>query len=95
MKWSEWLDRYEADHQHPINHLTHIIGIPLILSSLIWFFFDWRTALVLFVVGWVFQLVGHLIEGNKPSFFSNAIFLLIGPLFYARKLIRWVKKSFG
>ena len=33
----------------------------------------------LFVVMWVFQFVGHHIEGKKPSFFKDLQFLLIGP----------------
>lgn len=34
----------------------------------------------LFVVGWVIQFVGHKIEGQKPSFFEDLQFLLIGPV---------------
>ena len=34
----------------------------------------------LFFVGWVFQFFGHKIEGKKPSFFEDLLFLLIGPL---------------
>ncbi|MCA0901943.1 Mpo1 family 2-hydroxy fatty acid dioxygenase [Microbulbifer agarilyticus] len=33
----------------------------------------------LFVVMWVFQFIGHHIEGKKPSFFKDLQFLLIGP----------------
>jgi len=36
-------------------------------------------ALILFVVAWIFQLVGHKIEGKKPSFLKDLQFLLIGP----------------
>ncbi|QIL89515.1 DUF962 domain-containing protein [Microbulbifer sp. SH-1] len=32
-----------------------------------------------FAVMWVFQFVGHHIEGKKPSFFKDFQFLLIGP----------------
>jgi uncharacterized membrane protein YGL010W len=35
----------------------------------------------LFVVGWVFQFVGHIYEGRKPAFVDDLIGLLIGPLF--------------
>lgn len=34
----------------------------------------------LFVVGWTIQFVGHRIEGQKPSFFEDLQFLLIGPV---------------
>lgn len=34
-----------------------------------------------FVVGWVFQFVGHYWEGRKPAFVDDLIGLVIGPLF--------------
>jgi uncharacterized membrane protein YGL010W len=40
----------------------------------------WVTSLVIFVVAWVGQFVGHAIEGQRPSFFKDLQFLLIGPL---------------
>ncbi|MBB5213215.1 DUF962 domain-containing protein [Microbulbifer hydrolyticus] len=36
-------------------------------------------SLGVFVVMWIFQFVGHHIEGKKPSFFKDLQFLLIGP----------------
>lgn len=39
----------------------------------------WQVCLVLFVVAWIFQFIGHKIEGKKPSFFKDVQFLLIGP----------------
>lgn len=38
----------------------------------------------IFVVGWVFQFIGHRIEGMKPSFFEDLQYLYVGPLFVAR-----------
>ena len=35
----------------------------------------------LFVVGWVFQFVGHFWEGRKPAFVDDLTGLVIGPLF--------------
>lgn len=35
----------------------------------------------LFVVGWLFQLLGHYWEGRKPAFLDDMRGLLIGPLF--------------
>jgi len=32
-----------------------------------------------FVLAWVGQFVGHMIEGRKPSFFEDVKFLLVGP----------------
>ena len=86
-----FLANYKAKHQHPLNRLTHSIGIPMIVISLPLFFFNWRWALVLFIVGWILQFVGHAIEGNQPAFFKNPIYLLIGPLWVVRtsRIRRW------
>lgn len=40
----------------------------------------WLTSLVIFVLAWIVQLIGHKIEGKKPSFFDDIKFLLIGPM---------------
>jgi uncharacterized membrane protein YGL010W len=34
-----------------------------------------------FVVGWVFQFVGHHFEGKKPAFVDDLVGLLVGPMF--------------
>ncbi|MEO0367086.1 MAG: Mpo1-like protein [Pseudomonadota bacterium] len=34
----------------------------------------------IFVVAWIGQFIGHKIEGQKPSFFEDVQFLMIGPL---------------
>ena len=36
-------------------------------------------SLVVFVIAWIGQFIGHKIEGKKPSFFEDIKFLLIGP----------------
>ena len=33
----------------------------------------------IFAFSWVFQFIGHNIEGKKPSFLQDILFLLIGP----------------
>jgi uncharacterized membrane protein YGL010W len=38
-------------------------------------------ALLIFVVGWALQFLGHKYEGMKPAFFDDVRQLLIGPLF--------------
>ena len=38
-------------------------------------------SLVVFVLAWIGQFIGHQIEGKKPSFLDDLRFLLIGPLF--------------
>jgi uncharacterized membrane protein YGL010W len=41
----------------------------------------WQLNLAAFLVGWAFQLVGHKLEGTKPKFLDNVVYLLIGPLY--------------
>ena len=40
-----------------------------------------------FVVGWVFQFVGHFWEGRKPAFVDDLMGLIIGPLFVTVELL--------
>ena len=42
---------------------------------------DYRLeiSIVLFVLAWIGQFIGHKIDGVKPSFFEDLKFLLIGP----------------
>lgn len=80
-----FLENYKAKHQHPVNRLLHNFGIPMIVLSLPLAFYNWRWALGMFVVGWIFQFAGHLVEGNQPAFFRNPIYLLIGPLWLVRR----------
>src|SRR6266446_1416545 len=83
-----FIDNYKAKHRHPLNKLAHSIGIPLIVISLPLFFISWRWALGLFIVGWAFQFLGHVIEGNQPAFFKNPLYLLVGPLWLLRRVAR-------
>ncbi|HEX7911016.1 MAG TPA: Mpo1-like protein [Paraburkholderia sp.] len=47
-------------------------------STLVWL----AIGVGLFVVGWVFQFIGHVAyEHRKPAFIDDVIGLLIGPLF--------------
>ncbi|HEX3379956.1 MAG TPA: Mpo1-like protein [Paraburkholderia sp.] len=47
-------------------------------ATLVWL----ATGIGLFVIGWVFQFVGHVAyEHRKPAFVDDVIGLLIGPLF--------------
>jgi uncharacterized membrane protein YGL010W len=80
------LANYKAKHQHPLNRLLHTIGIPAIVISCPLFFFNWRWALALFIGGWILQFAGHAIEGNQPAFFKNPVYLLVGPLWFLRRV---------
>ena len=80
-----FVENYKARHRHPLNRLSHTVGIPLIVISLPLFFLSWRWALGLFIAGWILQFVGHAIEGNQPAFFSNPLYLLVGPIWLLRR----------
>ena len=54
-------------------------------SQLIW------TAVSVFVIAWIGQFIGHVIEGARPSFFTDLAYLLIGPAWLADKLMRQLK----
>ncbi|MGP4771240.1 Mpo1 family 2-hydroxy fatty acid dioxygenase [Acinetobacter sp. PFS20] len=138
------LSKYAAYHLNHKNILTHFIGIPLIVFSIlcltaragvdigdfkltlaivliaastIYYFIldkvfgllmlillvavyplasqiaqlswgEWLAASIgFFVVGWVFQFVGHYFEKKKPAFVDDVIGLAIGPLFVLAEFI--------
>ena len=45
----------------------------------------------IFFVSWVFQFIGHEIEGKKPSFIKDLQFLLIGPAW----LLHFIYRKLG
>ena len=52
------------------------------------------VCVTVFVVAWIFQFIGHRIEGKKPSFFEDVQYLWVGPLFVLSRLfiklgVRW------
>lgn len=51
----------------------------------------WQFSLILFIIAWIFQFIGHKIEGKKPSFLDDIKFLLIGPLW----LMHFIYKKVG
>src|ERR1043165_688108 len=84
---TSFVENYKAKHQHPLNRLSHSIGIPLIVVSLPLFFWNWRWALALFLVGWVFQVVGRWTESNSPAFLRHRVYLVVGPVWLVRRAL--------
>ena len=88
----EWIAQYATSHQHPVNRFCHTIGIPLIALSIPLFLVAlfvhgfWRVPLVLFLVGWIFQFVGHAFEGKPPEFFHDWRFLFVGLRWWVAKI---------
>lgn len=82
--WDQWIREYSHSHQHPVNRLCHTIGIPMIAVSVPLFLVLlarpawWPLPVTLFVVGWIFQFVGHAIEGKPPEFLRDWRFLFVG-----------------
>ena len=77
------------------RHGAHRLAIgvaalaPQILESLPWPL--WQTCVAIFVVAWVGQFIGHAVEGKRPSFFKDLLFLLVGPLW----LLAFVYRALG
>jgi uncharacterized membrane protein YGL010W len=139
------LSTYESYHRDHRNRLTHFVGIPAIVFSLILVLALWRFRIaglslsgawliglpalagwialdravglamavvvipailvaewivghagaatvwwlfgVLFVGGWVFQLVGHAFEGRRPALADNLFQAFIGPMFLVAEVL--------
>jgi uncharacterized membrane protein YGL010W len=85
----EYMTEYKQGHTKLGTRLTHMVGIPMIVAS-------FPTALVnlplaggLFVGGWALQIAGHtLFEKNKPAFFSDPYYLLVGPVWVT---VEWLE----
>ena len=90
--WDVWIEQYGRSHQHPVNRWCHTLGIPLIALSLALFAAAlfvggiWRLALTMFVVGWVFQFLGHAVERKPPEFFKDWRFLFVGLRWWFAKI---------
>ena len=52
------------------------------LASLLW------LAIAVFVTAWIAQFIGHRLEGKQPSFFTDLVYLLIGPIWVLAKFYR-------
>ena len=87
-EWTKLMESYRADHQDPRNQLCHSIGIPMIMASLPIgaTILGLPLAAGLFTVGWGFQFVGHAFEGKKPSFVDDKRQLVVGLLWWTKKV---------
>lgn len=67
-----WLRNWLERHQHPVSLMLHFIGIPLTVAAVVvagvqlaqWRWDLWWRPVVLLVVGYLLQWIGHLVEGN-------------------------------
>lgn len=72
------------------------LGMTLVVAAMVFIVYGvslmvaqpWIVWLVVFVLAWIGQFIGHKIEGKKPSYFKDLLFLLIGPLWLLAFLYR-------
>lgn len=67
-----------------VEHFIYLTNINLGKQS-------WVIYLSIFAITWIFQFIGHKIEGKKPSFLKDIQFLLIGPIW----LLGFILKKVG
>ena len=67
-----------------MEHFAYAINVHFKENS-------WIIYLSIFVITWIFQFIGHKIEGKKPSFLKDLHFLLIGPIW----LLHFILKKIG
>jgi len=71
---------------------TGLIWLAISFALIVWMEQAQLPMFAIFVATWVaawaVQFWGHKVEGEKPSFADDLVFLLIGPLFVQQKLQR-------
>jgi uncharacterized membrane protein YGL010W len=73
------------------------LGLAMLLVSIGFYFLGLAIPLwanvTLFVLGWIFQFIGHKVyEHKNPAFFRNFVHLLVGPLCILNGVIPVVKQ---
>ena len=90
--WDEWIREYSAGHQNGVNRACHTVGIPMIAIAILlapfsfWFPLAWQLPSGLFILGWIFQFIGHAFEGKPPEFFKDWRFLFVGLRWWFAKM---------
>ncbi len=66
---SRFLSNYAARHQHPVNRLLHVIGLPVTFALPVILLIEEQAmwAAAAFVAGYMLQFAGHAIEGNDAG----------------------------
>lgn len=72
------------------------LAIPMLIVSIAFYLIGaWLPMAIniaLFILGWIFQFIGHSVyEHKQPAFLRNAVHLLIGPLWILNDVIPVVK----
>jgi len=74
-----------------------IMGVILSLMSLSFYYIAPHVSVVylslgIFVLAWLGQFYGHVVEGKRPSFFTDLTYLFIGPLWILVKAFPFILK---
>ncbi|MDR7016200.1 Mpo1-like protein [Acinetobacter sp. 3657] len=68
--------------------ILYVLVYPLAVKIAALATWSWLGASVgIFIVGWLFQFVGHYFEKKKPAFVDDLIGLAIGPLFVLAEFV--------
>src|SRR6266850_1623133 len=62
-----------------------VLDVPLGLAMLV-ALAGWSAFAVLFVGGWILQLVGHVYEGRRPALADNLFQIFVAPIFLAAEV---------
>lgn len=93
--WARWVNGATVGGALILAFFYSRLGLRVSLAMTAWFAVSvglilaveaspaplWAVAGGIWVAAWIAQLIGHKVEGAKPSFFDDLLFLLIGPLF--------------
>jgi uncharacterized membrane protein YGL010W len=102
--WAQWINLASLGAL-PVLAFYAALGLPSLLTGLGWLAASCGACLALQAAGapllwiaaavwllaWAVQVYGHRLEGAKPSFINDLLFLLIGPLFVHDKLVRLLR----
>lgn len=74
------------------------LAVAMVAISIAFYFIGAAIPFVinvaLFVLGWIFQFIGHKVyEHRNPAFFRNFVHLLIGPLWILNDVVPVVKTN--
>jgi uncharacterized membrane protein YGL010W len=72
------------------------LGLAMLIVSAIFYYvgamLPMSVNVALFILGWIFQFVGHSVyEKRQPAFLKNATHLLVGPLWILNDVVPVVK----
>ena len=89
--FAAWMFYYRASRTLGFGMLAVLVvmlGIDRYLQERIGLSMLLKVAIAVFVLAWIAQFVGHKLEGKKPSFLTDLVYLLIGPAWVLAKLYR-------